>query len=244
MAPGRDRRDITLCVHASEPSPAYPALLASAIDVVEGDLVDLRVQAMASRNEPLDAVANAASMIAIVPASTAVRAICRGLRARIVCAAVAPADYATFDSEPAVPLGPSNDGPRARVRRPRAVLIASEHSLVAESVQVGAAVRVYWRCAAAAIADPVVLTVALACEFELPYGAAAREAERALATWRLEPAVSWVGLRAVVHDLIARGEVPAVIDVGAILDERFVRADRRRASADNDSPPTPWTPAA
>ena len=110
---------------------------------------------------------------------------------------------------------------------PRAVLVARQSALDSDETIVGAALAAYWRGAAEATAAPELLGITLSAEIGMDVSEADRIARRAVATWRLDPAVSLAGLRRISEALGARGELPRDFACETTLDQRFVAAETR-----------------
>ena len=219
------RRVLRLDAHAGECAPAYPALFATFYDHGMTPLLDVR--ALASRSDVLEAVRESESTVAIMSASTALRAIASGLRAGIVCAAVAPVDFAAIDLEPPVPW--DRVGLGLRHLAPRAVLVASRAVLSRRPDDVREAIAAYWRGAVHATEAPALLGVVLATELGVSLEEADRVARRAVSAWRLDPAVRVGGLHMVAAALRSRRELPTDFECESALDERFVVAERVRS---------------
>jgi hypothetical protein len=214
---------VRIDVCAIEPSPVYPAMFAAAIfDPRDTGRPGVRVVAQPDHRGLLASIERASCTLAAMSASHAARAILEGLPAKIVCAAVAPADYSAIAGEPLVPW--ATVGSRVIELPPRAVLVAPNQHLDQDPECVRAAIDAYWQGALHAIREPAMLSVVLATELGLSPAAAEREARRSLAAWRLEPAVRAEGLEGVLAtlggSLAARAARPEWL-----LDERFVRAD-------------------
>jgi hypothetical protein len=221
-----DRPDVRIEGCASEPSPVYPAIFASALfDARDVCFASVHVFAQPTQRALFDSVERGRCTLAAMSASRAARAILEGLPAKIVCAAVAPVDYAAFEGEPAVPW--DRVGSAVRALPPRAVLVAPTRHLDANPSLVRAAIEAYWEGAVRAVREPTMLSVVLATELGLPPAAAELEALRAIRAWRLDPAVRIEGLTAVL-DRITQERAFAHSRPEWLLDERFVRADWAR----------------
>jgi hypothetical protein len=184
----------------------------------------LDVRARASRNDVVAAVRESEATVAIMSASSALHAIAHGLHASIVCAAVAPVDFAAIDLEPAIPW--DRVGLGLRHLAPRAVLVASRAVIAARPEDVEQALAAYWRGAVHASEAPALLGVALATELGVSIEEADRIARRAVSAWRLDPAVRVRGLRMVAASLRSRGELPDDFECESALDEQFIVAER------------------
>lgn len=224
----QDSPIVRIDVCAIEPSPVYPAIFASAMfDARRSHHPAMRVVAQPDHRGLLASLERATCTLAAMSASNAARAILDGAPVKIVCAAVAPADYASIAGEPLVPWDVVGD--RVRSLPPRAVLVAPTRTLDLDPDAVRSAIETYWHGAILAAREPVMLSVVLATELGLSPAAAEQEARRSVSSWRLEPAVRTEGLELVIASLggdhAARGTRPEWL-----LDERFVRADWMRRS--------------
>ncbi len=219
-----DPNTVRVDVCASEPSPAYPALFAAALHSERASKTPrVRVTARRSHRELLDSITRGECTLAAMSASRAARAILEGLPAKIVCAAVAPVDYAALEREPAVRW--DRVGPFVRSLPPRAVLVAPSRWLEVDPTSVRAAIDAYWNAALDASRDIALLSVVLATELGFPSAAAEHEARMAVAGWRLEPAVRAEGLEGVLAQIAKEGVFTAP-RAEWLLDERFVPVTR------------------
>jgi hypothetical protein len=152
------------------------------------------------------------STLAVLSPAAALAAIANGLPARIVGAAASPAAL-SHDGRSSL-FGGSRDA--------RAVFVAPIARLERDFARVAAALRAYWRGAVVAANDRCILEAALVAEFGFPHGFAHREAERALASWRLDPDPSDAALLLALDQLGLAADAASCAYPRDFVDPRFV----------------------